>query len=146
MDCFGTFRWERGGNFMKMKWIMSPFSLLSFRWHIMMTPLRTITKYTLLTCETRHTFLQQQRSGAFPTYQPLHEILFTFSASPRASATGCVRQTTASQSHHNKGNQPPTHLRASIQFPCTSRTDLISTKLTAGSEWNLRQEEEFLFF
>ena len=59
---------------------------------------------------------------------------------------GCVRQTTASQSHHNKDAQPPTHLRASIQFPYTSWIDRISSKLTAGSEWNLRREEEVVFF
>lgn len=46
---------------------------------------------------------------------------------------------TDSQSHHNKGSQPPTHLGASIHFPCTSRTDHIGTRQTAGREWNPRQ-------
>lgn len=64
---------------------------------------------TPLTCETRHTFLQQQRNGEFPTYQSLCEILFNFSASPGALTVGCVRQQQSLSPHHNKGNQPLTH-------------------------------------
>lgn len=90
------------------------------------------------------------RKGVFPTFPSLHQILFTFPASPRA-ATGCVSQTTQLSPITTKGNQPHTHLRASIQFPYPSWMDDSSTHWqTERSEWNLsteeEKEEEFLFF